>query len=215
MECHIFKMLIQRYHDGELDAVERAAYENHRGMCKSCRQQDAELARIFGALGNIELFEPSNAFGAKVIAQIDIARYRVSPARKAVRAFGQVWYRLPAQVRVGGALAVVFALFITAYRPFLDFFVSLGGRAITYLGTGLLVIQKVVTDTETVSKYLSSSTNYKVAGEILLKTFQRVIVGIPLYQILIVATLLIVVLAITFRAARIAWRKGETHVGIF
>lgn len=214
MECHLFRMLIQKYYDGELDAVERAEYENHRRLCEGCRAMDRRVAGVFEALGEIPLLEPSGDFNRAVLARVDISRYRVGAIRRAFRALGGAWALVPVPIRAGGAIAAVFMLFITAYRPLLFFLISMSEKASTYIGASLFILREMVKRSGTVIKYWSSSTNYRVAGETLLRTFQRVAAGVPLYHIGIAIVVLLIILLVTVRTARVAWRRGETHVGV-
>jgi len=215
MDCHLFHMLIQRYHDGELDAVERAAYENHRRLCEACRLFDGRYAAVFGALDGIEKFEPSADFNSAVMARVDVSRYRVGAARKAAGAVGRGWFWIPFPVRAGVAVSAIFALFITAYGPFMEFFITLGERFVALVGSSLIAARELALRSETLLKSLSSATNYRLAGEVLLKTLQRWISGLPLSHIMIAAVVVIGAMLLTVRAARTAWSKGETHVSLF
>lgn len=215
MDCHLFHMLIQRYYDGELDAVERSAYENHRRSCDACRLLDGRYAAVFGALDGIERIEPSAGFNAAVMSRVDVSRYRVGAVRKATGAVGRGWYRIPFPVRVGVAVSAIFALFVTAYGPFMEFFATLGGRFVSLVGDSLIAVGELAVRSETLLKSLSSATNYRLAGEVLMKTLQRWVAGLPLSHILIAAIVVIGALILTVRAARTVWSKGETHVSLF
>jgi hypothetical protein len=215
MDCHLFGLLIQRYHDGDLSSVERAEYENHRRACTSCRILDERFSAVFASLGVMGRFEPSEGFNEAVLSQVDIARYRVSAARKALRAFDAWWNRVPSPVRVGGVLATIFVLFVTAYRPFLDFLVSIGTRTLAVFGSGIVVLKELAGKSETVLEYLSSAHNYRIAMEALLRTFQKLIDTVPITHVALATFAILVVLVIVIKAARGVWRKGETHVGIY
>jgi len=215
MECHFFRMLIQRYYDSELDPAEQAEYENHRRTCSLCREMDRQFAGVFKALDDIPLFAPSRNFNEKILVQVEISRYRIGLPRRISNAISGVWDRVPSPVRVWGTAAVVFSLFVTVYRPFLDLIVSMGEKTVFFLGTGLLALRELPGRSEIILKYLSSATNYKVAGETLLRALQKVVFGIPLSHIAIGVVALLVVLFVVIRTTRTAWKKGETHVGIF
>lgn len=215
MECHLFGLLIQRYYDDDLGAVERAEYENHRRACESCRELDRQFSTVFSTLGGIPLFEPAVDFNEKVMAHVDISRYRVSAAQKVANALGAAWDRVPTPVRVGTVLAGIFILFITAYRPFLDFLIVVGNRTLAFLGSGLIVIKELAGRSETLVEYFGSANNYRVAGETLLRAFQKLIATIPVSHVALVSIGILIALVIIIKAARVAWKKGETHVGIF
>jgi hypothetical protein len=215
VNCHLFKALIQEYYDGELDSIERAEYENHRRLCSGCQEFDRQFASVFEALGEIPLFEPSDDFNGRVLAPGDISRYRVGAVGRALNVLGGVFERAPAPIRVGGAIAVVFALFVAAYRPFQQILISLGEKSANFLGSGLLIIVEAARRPETILRYFRSTTNYKVAGETLLRISQKVISGIPFSHIGLVIAVILIMLFLVIRTARIAWKKGETHVCAF
>jgi hypothetical protein len=207
-------MLIQRYYDGELESVEQAAYENHRRHCEACMILDARYASMFEALDAVPRYEPSVSFNRKVLAHVDIARYRVNPATRAVRAIGTAWIKVPVSVRVGGAVAAVFAMFVTGYRPFLDFIVSLGERTVTILASGFVLVKELIERSETLINYFTSVSNYRIAGEVLKKTLGRLVSEVPLPYLVLAAATVVVVTLIVVRTARVARNKGETNVRI-
>ena len=215
MECHLFGLLIQRYYDDDLGAVERAEYENHRRTCAPCLEKDRQFAAVFNSLGNIPLFEPAEDFNEKVLSRVDISRYRASAIRKAMNALGAAWDWVPTPVRVGTVLAGAFVLFITAYRPFLDLMIAVGNRTLTFFGSGLILIKELAGRSETLIKYFGSANNLKVAGETLLRTMQKLIATIPVSHVALVTAAVLIALVIIIRTARVAWKRGETHVGIF
>lgn len=215
MDCHLFRMLVQNYYDGEMDAVERAEYEKHRSLCNACLKVDRRFAEIFSALDGVPVLEPSNGFNENVMAAVDISRYRVGVMRKACNAIGAGWSHVPAPVRKLLPAGAAIALFITIFRPFYFSLISIGERAVALLGSGLIVLKELAERSRTIVNYLSSATNYKVAGEILLKTLQRMVNEVPILQIGLIVAVLLVVLFIAVKTARIVWKKGETNVGIF
>jgi hypothetical protein len=207
-------MLIQRYYDGELDPVEMAEYENHRRRCSECKELDERYASVFEALDTIPVYEPSEEFSSAVLARVNIARYRVGPARRALRALGAGWEAVPTPVRVTSAIAAVFALFVTGYRPFLDFFISLGERTVTFLGSGVILLRELGRRSETLIEYFTSATNYRVAAEVLLRTASRVVSNVPIGVVILVAVAFVALMLFLVKTARIAWKKGETDVRI-
>ena len=213
MDCHLFKLLIQRYYDGELEAVEIAEYEQHRRSCERCRALDAEFASLFSVLEGIPLFEPSADFNSEVMARVDVARYRESPARKAAGLFGGAWNRLPAPVRITGSITAVFALFVSTYRPMLDLLL-IGLKWVAALfGTIAVLTTELPSLMGHLAEQFSSMRNYEVALKTIFHAFHSIISEFSLaYGI--GAALAVAVLLVLIRVARIAIGKGETHASV-
>lgn len=214
MECHLFKMLVQKYHDGELDLAGMAEYENHFMECGECRRLDAQFAGVFSALDGIKLLEPSPGFDMNVMAHVDVARFRVSIARKAWISLRGLWQGLPKPLRVTGIAAPVFALFVAVYSPILLTMVLIAKKGVGVAGYGLYMIRKVVEDPSIIIHYLNLFEKYRVAGKILIKTAHRQAGGIPVTYSGLGIVIAVVMLVVIIRMTRIAWSKGETHVGI-
>ncbi len=214
MNCRHFEMLIQKYHDGELAAVERAEYESHLESCPSCEELDVQFAAVFGALDEIPLAEPSPGFDMGVMSRVDVARYRKSAASRAGAAVRGGWDRIPFPARVAAGIAAVFGLFVAVYTPMIGMIAAAANRALTYAGSGLYIAKLVIEDPSLIGKYLAASTNYRLAGRILLETFERQVSGIQLSHIVIAGLSAVVIVVLVVRATHAAWRKGETHVSI-
>ena len=214
MKCRHFEMLIQKYHDGELGVAERAEYESHLASCPSCLELDAQFAAVFGALDGIPLAEPSPGFDSSVMARVDVARYRKNAASRAGAAVGSGWDRIPFPARVAAGIAAVFGLFVAVYTPMIGMIATVAGRVVTYVGSGLYIAKRVIEDPSVIGNYLATSTNYRLAGRILLETFERQMSGIQLSHLVIAGLSTVVLVVLVVRATRIAWRKGETHVSI-
>jgi len=213
VDCRLFEILIQRYYDGELDPVAISEYERHRRGCDACRALDAEYAALFGLLGEIPMFEPSDRFDAAVMSRTDISRYRVGAARRLTSLIGGTWNRMPASVRVGSALAAVFALFVTIYRPLLQFLIDMVGGAATLLGSVLLLARELPDMGNDLIGGLGTIESYRTAGETVLNALQRVASALPVTYILI-PFVAVVLLLFLVRITRAIAKKGETHVGI-
>ena len=99
MNCRHFEMLIQKYHDGELGAAERAEYQSHLASCPSCLELDAHFAAVFGALDGIPLAEPSPGFDSSVMARVDVTRYRKNAASRIGVAIRRERARIPIPAR--------------------------------------------------------------------------------------------------------------------
>jgi predicted anti-sigma-YlaC factor YlaD len=205
---------MQRYHDGELSAAERAAYESHLASCTACRELDAQFAAVFGALGDLPLAEPSAGFDESVMARVDVARYRRSMAKRAVAWLRRGWDLLPAPVRVSAQIAAVFAIFTAVYTPILGMIASGARWVVTVAGSGIYVLRRVLEDPSIIGQFLEKSANYRLAVKILAETFERQISGISVSHLVLGVLAAAVVLFFAARVTRTAWNKGETHVGI-
>ena len=214
MNCRHFEMLAQKYHDGQLDAVMRAEYESHLGSCSICRELDIQFAAVFGALEEIPLAEPSAGFDAGVMSRVDVTRYRTSLARRMTAAIRGGWDWLPLTVRVGTGIAAVFGLFIGVYTPMIGMIAAAARNVFSFVGSGLFIVRRVIEDPSIISKYLATATNYRLAGRILLETFEKQMSGIQVSHLVIAGLSAVVIMALVVRATRIAWSKGETHVSI-
>lgn len=213
MDCHLFKLLVQRYYDGELDPVAVSDYEQHRRSCRACRELDAEYATFFAVLRDIPKLEPSHSFNADVMARVDISRYRVRAGRRVAGIFSGAWGFLPAPIRIGSVVAVVFAFFVTAYGPFLDLLINALRGAATLVGSIMVFVRELPGVGKNLLTYFSEVENYRLAGVTILKTFQRVASELHVTYIMM-AIAAVVLLLFIVRIARVAARKGETHAGI-
>ncbi len=215
MECHLFRILLQRYHDGELDPAERAEYERHMARCTACRELDHQFTAVFEALDGIPLLAPADDFNARVMAQVDVSRYRARRRRRAFRAIENVWWWVPRPIRIAMPVCVAFALFAGVYKPVLEFLLVAGQRALAFAGSGLLVIKELAGRSESVIEFFSSAAHYRIAGEVLARTVHRIATEVPVAYVGLAAVALVFVFYVIVRATRIAWNKGDTNVGIF
>ena len=214
MECGLFHLLIERYHDGELDQAERATYENHRRQCEACRALDGRFASLVTALDGAPLFEPSAGFNARVMSQVDVAAYSVSPVRILFNAIGRRWNAMPVPVRNGAVIAFVCAVFIAVYKPLLDYMISTIGQGAVALWSGMVIMKDLVNKVEVVWKGIGTVRNYEVVGQTLLRTFRHAAAGLNPVQIAAVFAALILVGIVLYRVLAAARRKGETNVSI-
>lgn len=215
MECRLFRMFMQRYHDGELDAVERAEYERHRARCAACRELDRHFTVIFDALDEIPLREPAVDFNARVMARVDISRYRARKRRRALRAIENAWWWVPRPVRIAVPICVAFALFSVVYAPVLEFLLIASQRTLALAGSALLAVKELAARSESVLEFLGSASHYRVAGEVLARTFHRTAAEIPAAYIGLAGLALVLICYMIVRAARIAWKEGDTNVHVF
>ena len=214
MNCRHFEMLIQKYHDSELGAAERAEYESHLASCASCMELDMQFAAVFGALDGMPLAEPSPGFDSSVMARVDVARYRKSAASRAGATVRNGWDRIPFPARVAAGIAAVFGLFIAVYTPMIGMIAAAAGKVATFAGSGLYIGKRVIENPSMIGNYLATSTNYRLAGRILLETVEKQVSGIQLSHLVIAGLSTVVLVILVVRATRIAWSKGETHVSI-
>ncbi|MBU8920386.1 MAG: zf-HC2 domain-containing protein [Bacteroidales bacterium] len=215
MDCHLFKMLIQRYHDGELDRAGMAEYEEHRRSCHQCESLDTAFAGIFSVLEDMEVMEPDSDFNMRVMARVDVSRYKVRAARKVFLSVRSFWRGLPVPLQATGIISSIFVLFTAIYTPFLLMMMSAGKKLLGMTESGLYMIGRFFDDPQRILNYISSMEKYRVAGKILVKTIQRQVDGIPLTYFAMMAISAIVILYVVFRTAQGFWKKGETHVSIF
>ena len=214
MQCRHVQNLMQRYHDGELSAAERARYENHVASCGACRELDAQYAAVFGALGALPLREPSPGFDGRVMARVDVSRYRASVAKRLITLVRAGWDLLPTPVRIIAEIAAVFAIFTAVYTPILGMIAQGTRWLVTVTGTGLYLARRIIEDPSIIGKFLEKSVDYRLALKILADTFERQISGVAVSHLALGALVVAVVLVVIARATRFAWNKGETHVGI-
>jgi anti-sigma factor RsiW len=214
MECHLFRLQIQRYHDGELEPAERAEYENHRRRCGTCGALDARFALIAGALDGLALFEPSPGFDRKVLSQVDIGAYRVSPARRAVRAAVRGWSAVPVPVRNGSLIAALGFFFIAVYKPLLDYMIATIRQGAEAFWTGTIFARALLGKIEAIWHGAGAARNYEIVGQTLLRAFHRYATGMNAAQVAAAIVSLILVAVVLHRTLGAARRKGETHVGI-
>jgi hypothetical protein len=214
MECHLFKLLIQRYYDGELEPAERAEYENHRRRCEGCRALDARFAIVAGALDDMGLFEPSHDFDARVLSRVDVRAYRLSPARKAVRRIDRAWNAVPVAVRNASLIAAIGIFFIAVYKPLLDYMIATIQHGAEAFWTGTIFLRELIDRMGSIWKGAGAMRNYEIVGQTLLRAFHRYVTGANAAQIAAAIVSLILVAVVLHRMIGAARRKGETHVGI-
>lgn len=214
MDCRLFSLLIERYYDGELDAAERAEYENHRRGCEGCRALDARYALIDSALARMPLFEPSPEFNKKVMARVDVSAYRKSPAERALGALGALWNAAPAPVRNGAAIATVCVVFIAIYKPLLDSMVAVLRQGADGLWSGMMFMKAFLGKAEVVWEGIGALETYRVVGQTLARALQRYAAGLHPVQVAAALAASIVIVFVLYRTLGAARGKGETNVGI-
>jgi hypothetical protein len=215
MECRLFEIMIQKYYDGELSLSERARYENHRAQCERCRKLDADYALVFEGLGDMEIYHPSADFDKRVLAAVDISRYRASVMGRILRRIEFVWQRVPSFARITGVLVVFFIIFLTVFRPLLNVTLQWSERFVNILGSAIVAIQKLAERGPVIVSHLISIESYRAAGETLLDVASRLIAESPVFIVAILSVVLLVILFLIVGRTRLTGKKGENHVSIF
>jgi hypothetical protein len=214
MECGLFRLLMQRYYDGELDEAERAEYENHRRRCDACRVMDNRFAHLIAALDETPLFEPAFDFNRRVLARVNVGAYRRSPVSGVFDAIGRCWGAIPVPVRNGAIIALVCAAIVAVYKPFLDYIVSTVEQGAIALWSGMAVMSGLLDKVGVVWNGMGTARNYEVVGRTLLRTFRRAVPGSSEILIVAVVAALVLIGIIVSRRLIAARNKGETHVSI-
>ena len=212
MECRLFALFIQRYHDGELDAVARALYERHRAGCAACREIDRRYALVAGALDLMSVHEPSPEFNRRVLARVDVAAYRRGPIRRSLAAVERSWNFLPIPVRRASVIAAISALVIGVYKPLFDFFIRGVGLGAGGLWERALAAQELLERAVGVWKASGAVRNYEVVGEMLLRALDRPAAGLHPAGAIAIAAIVVAAAIAAVRMLGSARRKGESNV---
>jgi anti-sigma factor RsiW len=214
MKCHLFRLLIQRYYDGELDPAERSEYESHRRRCSACRALDSRFAVLVDALDHAPSFEPSADFNRRVLSRIDVASFRVNPARAAFRAIGRALSAVPIPLRNAGIVTAICAGFIAVYKPLLDYMITTIGHGAEALWSGMLFVQELGGRIAALVRGVSAAQSYEVAGQTLFRAFHHILSELNPVQAVVAIASLVFVAVVIRRMLGAARRKGETDVCI-
>lgn len=213
MDCHLFRLLIQKYHDGELEPAEMAKFQAHLADCAQCAALEAEYHGVFEALDGIGYQEPSPGFNEAVMAQIDTGKYRKSAARKFATAISWKWNLLPGYVRVTGALALVFALFMYIFRPIFHLFITGARNVLAFIGSAVILFRETGKLLDTVVNYFKSDPEFILAARIIIRKIHNA--AAEMHYSYMIGTVLLTIIMIYFvaRMSRSSWRKGESNAG--
>ena len=212
MECRLYMLLIQRYHDGELDAVAGAEYERHRRACAACRELDGRYALVAGALGGMPVYEPSPGFNRRVLSRVDVAAYRTGPAKRFFGAVERSWNAFPIPVRRGAVVAVLSALVVGVYKPLFDYVVRTVGLGAGGLVEGMRFMHELLGKAVSVWRASGAIRDYEVVGQTLLRAIPKPAEGINPVQAIALAAVLIAAAFVLIRVVGSARRKGESNV---
>ena len=213
MDCHLFTLLIQKYHDGELERAVKAEFETHLAGCKKCQELESYYSEAFSALENMQVYQPSTAFNNRVMAKVNVRKYKRSFLAVILgRISGRV-NLLPGYIRVTGAVAGVFALFMYIFRPVFLYILSAGESLIGFTATLADVFKRSRTIIDIVVNYFKSDNGFVLAVMILFRKIKEIAAQIPMGYFITVFVLACLVVLLVARISRSTWRKGESHVG--
>jgi hypothetical protein len=212
MDCRLYMLLIQRYHDGDLDAVARAEYERHRRVCAACRELDERYGLVAEALGAMPVYEPSPGFNRRVLSRVDIAAYRTGPARRFFIAVERSWNAFPIPVRRCAVVAAVSALVIGVYKPLFDYVVRTVGQGAGGLWEGMRFMHGLLGKAAIVWKASGAARDYEVVWQTLFRALPRPAAGLHPVQTIALAAVMVAAAVVLIRAFGSARRKGETNV---
>jgi anti-sigma factor RsiW len=74
MKCHSVQKKLSAYQDRELDLKEQEQVRSHLLSCRTCREQFAELERIWQTLGELKEIQPDPWFYQQIIRKINQPR---------------------------------------------------------------------------------------------------------------------------------------------
>ncbi len=211
MECQLFEILIQKYYDGELDPAERARYESHRSECERCRKLDADYALVFDGLNDMEVYQPSPDFKRRVLASVDISRYRVSLAGRMARRFQFIWQQIPSPARLAGVLVLFFVIFLTVFRPALSAIIGWSRVLLGVSGSAVVAVNKLAERVPIIISNLISVESYKAAGGTLLDAARQIITESPVFIATLSVAVILVIVFVSLARAHLIRKKGEDH----
>jgi predicted anti-sigma-YlaC factor YlaD len=70
MKCHSVQKKLSAYQDTELETHEREQVKEHLLNCRTCREQYAELERVWQTLGEFEEIHPNPWFYRQIVRKI-------------------------------------------------------------------------------------------------------------------------------------------------
>ncbi|MDZ7860256.1 MAG: zf-HC2 domain-containing protein [Candidatus Krumholzibacteriota bacterium] len=213
MDCRLFSLLIQKYHDGELDRAMEAKYEKHLAECEKCGAIDARYSELFSAFENIEIYQPPEGFNDKVMANVNIRKYRKNLFSGFLSEITRRLDILPGYIRVASAVTAAFALFMYIFRPVFMYMISvLEGFAGFVSSSAYVFVKQTSAVFEILVNYFNSDPEFLLAATILLRKSKGIIGEISgVYLVTVFLLVSLIVLTIT-RVLRSTRQKGEFHV---
>ena len=215
MDCNLFKLLIQKYYEGELSPVERVEYESHRNGCESCRRLDSEFALIFSTLDGMPIYEPSEDFDSKVLSRVDISRYRRGIISRLLTTLSGYWYRLPAPARFVTTAGVILFVLIVSVNPALEIFIAGLSKGTIFLNWIASQFQAIFERLAPTFSAIFSIEIYEIAGRTILRAF-KLTAGSEMFRVVSLTVLIVVLMIAFFEILRKqSRRKGETNVCVY
>jgi len=214
MDCDLFRLLIQKYYDGELDPAESARFEAHRRECAECGAAENEFLDVFETLQGMGHFQPSEQFDSRVMARVDTGRYRENILRKFVRDINWKWNAVPAWARVAGALAAAFVFFMYVFRPVYLEAVEVARKAVLFLLSAAVLLRRTGDLYERAINYLNSDPGFIVAARVLTGKIAQFLKELPAGYYAAGALIAVLIIYMMLKLTRTSWRKGESHVSV-
>src|SRR4030043_2138837 len=76
MKCHSVQKKLSAYQDNELEPREEKQVRSHLLSCRACREQFAELERVWQTLGGLEEIRPDPWFYPQLVRKVKEPRER-------------------------------------------------------------------------------------------------------------------------------------------
>ena len=76
MKCRSVQKKLSAYQDRELEPLEKERVRSHLLSCRACREQHAELERVWQTLGELEEIRPDPWFYGQLVRKIEQPRGR-------------------------------------------------------------------------------------------------------------------------------------------
>ncbi|HMA75886.1 MAG TPA: zf-HC2 domain-containing protein [Candidatus Krumholzibacteriaceae bacterium] len=213
MDCNLFSLLIQKYHDGELDRAMEAKYEKHLAGCEKCEAMDARYSELFSAFEKMEIYQPPEGFNGKVMANVNIRKYRKNLLSGFLSLIARRVNILPGYIRVASAVTAAFALFMYIFRPVFMYMISVLESFVGFASSSAyLLVKQTSAVFEIVVNYFNSDPEFLLAATILLRKSKGIIGEISgVYLVAVFLLVFLIVVTIT-GVLRSMLQKGESHV---
>ncbi|MCD6380673.1 zf-HC2 domain-containing protein [bacterium] len=212
MDCHLFGLLIQKYHDGELERATEVEFETHLAECEKCRELESNYFEAFSALENMGFSQPLPGFNNRVMARVNVRKYRKSIFSLILGRISRRVNLLPGYIRVTGAVIGAFALFMYIFRPVFLYMLSAGDRLIAFTSTLAAIIKQSGAVFDIVVNYFKSDHEFVLAVMILFRKLKEIAGEIPIGYFATAFVLVCLIVLMIARISRSSWRKGESHV---
>ena len=214
MDCDLFRLLIQKYYDGELDPAEKARFETHRANCAECRAVENGFLEVFETLQVMSHFQPSEQFNNRVMAEVDTCKYRENALRKFARDINWKWNAVPSWARIAGSLAAAFVFFMYIFRPVYLEMVEAARKAVLFLLSAAVLLRRAGDLYERFINYLNSDPGFIVAARVLMGKTVQFLREIPAGYYVVGALIAFLIIYMMLKLTRTSWRKGESHVSV-